>query len=648
MNKTIGIFAHVDAGKTTFAEQILYHTKSIKNLGRVDHKDAFLDMHNVEMERGITVFSEQGVFEYNSSTYYLVDTPGHMDFSMEMERSINIVDYAILIISGTHGIQSQTEVIWELLRKNKIPTFIFINKIDIKTADVSSVLDEIRLNLTDDIYLMDDSSFKDGSMDTDLIEFIAEKDENLIEMYLENGYDKELWLKYVQNLIKQNKLFPCFSGSALKDIGIDTFIEKLDSLTFTEYKNDLPFSGIVYKIRHDENMNKITYIKALSGMLNVKQEMRIGKNLNKVNEIRIYNGDKFKTTESISAGELFAVCGLSSSKIGNGVGNLNEDIDYSLAPTLKTKVIIDEKLNAREVLSYFKILEDEDPGLNVSWNEKAKEIQVHIMGVVQLEILKQIVLERFNLEVEFGSCKILYKETILKGSMGYGHFEPLRHYAEVHLKLEPGERGSGIVFNSECSTENLEIGTQNLIRTHIYERKHRGILTGSPLTDLKITLITGRAHIKHTCGGDFREATLRALRQGLEMSENIVLEPYYRFKISADTEYMGKIISDIQKLNGSFRNPDIHDGKVFIKGRGPVSEFMNYNLEFITSTNGRGKINFQFDGYDICHNEEKVIEKVGYNKNADIEYTSASVFCSKGQGFLVPWDKAKEYMHCLK
>ncbi|AYD39521.1 GTP-binding protein [Clostridium fermenticellae] len=647
MNKTIGMFAHVDAGKTTFAEQILYHTKSIRNLGRVDHKDSFLDNHSVERERGITVFSEQGIFGYNSSTYYLVDTPGHMDFSSEMERAIGVMDYAILIISGTQGVQSQTEVIWELLRKNKIPTFLFINKIDIETSDLKAVLNEIKLNLTQDAYLMDDS-FKNGNMESELVEFIAEKDDELLEKYLESGYQKDLWLDSTIKLIKQNKFFPCFSGSALKDIGIDSFIEKLDMLTFTEYKSNLEFSGIVYKVRHDEGLNKLTYIKSLSGILNVKEKIRIGETYEKINEIRIYNGSKFKTVDSVSSGQLFAVCGLTSAKIGNGVGNLEKKTDYSVVPTLKSKVIFDDKLNPKEVLNYFKILEDEDPALSITWNEKTKEIQVHIMGIVQLEILKQVIEERFNLSVDFGPCKILYKETILEESIGYGHFEPLRHYAEVHLKLEPGERNSGIAFENECSTDDLTVGNQNLIRTHIYEREHHGILTGSPITDLKITLITGRAHNKHTNGGDFREATLRALRQGLESTQNVVLEPYYRFKISADVEYMGKILSDIQRLNGVFQSPNIQNDKVFINGRGPVSEFMNYNLEFISLTNGRGKINFVFDGYDICHNEEQVIKDIGYDKNADIDYTSTSISCSKGQAFLVSWDKVKEYMHCLK
>lgn len=647
MNKTIGMFAHVDAGKTTFAEQILYHTKSIRNLGRVDHKDSFLDNHSVEKERGITVFSDQGVFKYNSSNYYLVDTPGHMDFSSEMERAIGIMDYAIVIISGTQGIQSQTEVIWELLRKNKIPTFFFINKVDIETSDLQAVLNEIKLNLTQDVYLMDDS-FENGNMESELVEFISEKDDELLEKYLESGYQKDLWLDSTIKLIKQNKFFPCFSGSALKDIGIDSFIEKLDMLTLTEYKSNLEFSGIVYKVRYDEGQNKLTYIKALSGTLNVKEKIRIGETYEKINEIRIYNGSKFKAVDSVSAGQLFAVCGLTSAKIGDGVGNLEKKTDYSVVPTLKSKVIFDDKLNPKEVLNYFKILEDEDPTLNITWNEKTKEIQVHIMGIVQLEILKQVIEERFNLSVDFGPCKILYKETILEGSIGYGHFEPLRHYAEVHLKLEPGERNSGITFKNECSTDDLTVGNQNLIRTHIYEREHHGILTGSPVTDLKITLLRGRAHNKHTSGGDFREATLRALRQGLESTQNVVLEPYYRFKISADVEYMGKILSDIQRLNGVFQSPDIQNDKVFISGRGPVSEFMNYNLEFISSTNGRGKINFVFDGYDICHNKEQVIKDIGYDKNADIEYTSTSIFCSKGQAFLVSADKVKEYMHCLK
>lgn len=651
MNKTIGILAHVDAGKTTFAEQILYHTKSIRNRGRVDHRDSFLDSHNIEKERGITVFSDQGVFEYNSSTYYLIDTPGHVDFSPEMERAIQVMNYAIVIISGVEGVQGQTEIVWQLLRKHNIPTFFFINKTDRVGANIQGVLEEIRLSLTKDVCFITDS-FNNGEMSEELVEFIAEHDDILFEKYLEENYEEKLWLNAMKKMIKENKIFPCLSGSALQDIGIESFLEKLDMLTFTEYDDKEGFSGLVYKIRHDEQGTRLTYIKSLSGTLKVREEISVGINddntYEKVSQIRIYNGTKFKTVDKVLAGELFAVTGLNSAAIGDGVGALNEKITYEMVPTLKSKVIFDKTLNVKDVLVYFKLLEVEDPALNIIWDERLKEIQVHIMGAIQLEVLKQLMEERFGLRVDFGPCEILYKETILRETKGYGHFEPLGHYAEVHLKIESGERNSGIIFYNICHADDLTIGNQNLVRTHIYEREHHGIVTGSPITDLKITLLTGRAHNKHTSGGDFREATLRALRQGLENTENLLLEPYYRFKMKADIDYIGRILSDIQKLNGSFEAPQTFNNKVIITGRGPVATFMNYSMEFAALTKGKGKANFIFDGYDSCHNGEEVIKKIGYDKNADIDYTSTSIFCSKGQSFLVSGDEAERYMHCLK
>ena len=491
-----------------------------------------------------------------------------------------------------------------------------------------------------------------AEMSSELIEFIAERDDVLFEKYLEDGYEKDLWLNSMKKMIKESKIFPCVSGSALQDVGIESFLEKLDILTFVEYCDEEEFSGLVYKIRHDDQGTRLTYIKALSGTLKVREEIQLGNDedsiYEKVSQIRVYNGSKFKSVDKVSAGELFAVTGLSSASIGYGIGALKEKIDYEMVPTLKSKVIFDKTLNAKDVLSYFRVLEAEDPALNINCDERVHEIQVHIMGTIQLEVLKQLVKERFNLSVDFGPCEILYKETILSEANGYGHFEPLGHYAEVHLTLEPGERNSGIIFHNVCHTDNLTIGNQNLVRTHIYEREHHGILTGSPVTDLKITLLTGRAHNKHTSGGDFREATFRAIRQGLESAKNVLLEPYYRFKMEADIDYMGRILSDVQKLNGSFEAPQTSHNKVVITGRGPVAKFMYYGMEFTALTKGKGKINFIFDGYDICHNEEEIIKKIGYDKNADIDYTATSIFCSKGQAFLVSYDEAERIYALLK
>lgn len=645
MKKTIGILAHVDAGKTTFSEQVLYHTNSIRNRGRVDHKNSFLDVHNIEKERGITIFSDQAIFEIEDSTYYLIDTPGHVDFSSEMERALSILDYAILIISGVEGIQGHTETIWSLLRKYNVPTFFFINKMDRTGASLEKIIGEIRENLTSDLcYINKLNSLEDG-----LIEFISERDDILLERYFNGDYNEEEWILALKNFIKESRVFPCLSGSALQDEGIDNFLKVFNDLTITNYKEDDKFSGRVYKIKYDDNGTRLTFIKALSGSLKVRDEVsyeKDGERTEKISSIRLYNGSKFITVDKVDAGDVFAVTGLTSAKAGEGLGELKGEVSFNMVPTLMTKVIFDKSNNVKDVLRYFRVLESEDPALNVLWNEAVQEIQVSIMGKIQLEVLKEVIDERFNLKIDFGPCEIMYKETIGNISYGYGHFEPLKHYAEVHLKLEPNDRGEGITFKNKCHADDLTTGNQNLIKTHIFEREHHGLLTGSPITDIKFTLLTGRAHNKHTEGGDFREATFRAIRQGLEKSENILLEPYYKFKIDVDLEYMGRIISDIQKLNGSFNPPETRLNKVTITGRGPVSTFMDYSSEILTFTKGKGSINLIFDGYDVCHNTEEVIERLGYNKNADIEYTSSSVFCSKGQGFVVPWNKVETYIHC--
>ena len=646
MRKTIGVLAHVDAGKTTFSEQVLYHTKSIKTRGRVDHKNSFLDSHDIEKKRGITVFSDQAVFEIADSTYYLIDTPGHIDFSCEMERAIRIMDYAIIIVSAVEGVQGHTETVWNLLRKYKVPTLFFINKLDRTGAELERVLQEINKNLSNDVCFI--RNLED--MDEETIEFIAEKDELLLEKYLNDEYEKKLWVNKLRDLIKENKIYPCFSGSALQDEGVNEFLNVLDKLTFTNYDSSDEFSGVVNKIRYDSNGTRITFIKALSGKLKVRDEIEISKeNTNvkeKISSIRIYNGNKFINVNEVEAGDIFAVTGLSEVNAGDGIGIFNNDIKFNMIPTLMSKVIYDESYNEKEVLKYFKILEAEDPALNVLWNETHKEIQVHIMGKIQLEVLKEIVNERFNLKVDFGPCEIMYKETIRNIVKGYGHFEPLKHYAEVHLKLEAQPRGTGIIFENKCHADDLTTGQQNLIKTHIFERNHHGLLTGSDITDIKVTLLTGRAHNKHTEGGDFREATYRALRQGLEKAENLLLEPFYRFTIDVELDYMGRVLSDIQKLSGEFNAPETNLNKVRVTGRGPVATFMDYGMELIAFTKGKGNISLIFDGYDICHNTDEVMGKIGYNKNADIEYSSNSVFCSKGQGFIVPWDEAEKYMHC--
>ncbi|MDY2631204.1 MAG: translation factor GTPase family protein [Clostridium sp.] len=645
MKKTIGILAHVDAGKTTFSEQLLYHTNSIRNRGRVDHKNSFLDSHNIEKERGITIFSDQAIFEIGDSKYYLIDTPGHIDFSSEMERALSILDYAILVISAVEGIQGHTYTIWSLLKKYNVPTFFFINKLDRTGANLEKVLEEIREDLTSDICYIN----KLNNLEEELIEFISERDDNLLERYLNGDYNEMEWIYNLKKLIKERKIYPCLSGSALQDDGIEEFINIFNQLSFSEYKENDNFSGRVYKIKHDNNGTRLTFIKILKGSLKVRDELSYGKGneiSEKISGIRIYNGSKFSTVDKAIAGDLVAVTGLSMFKAGDGIGEIKDNIIFNMTPTLKSKIIFDDSYNIKDVLRYFKILESEDPALNVIWNEAVQEIQISIMGKIQLEVLKEVLDERFNLKIDFGPCEIMYKETIDNMSYGYGHFEPLKHYAEVHLKLEPNNRGEGITFENKCHADDLTTGHQNLIKTHIFERNHHGLLTGSPITDIKFTLLTGRAHNKHTEGGDFREATYRAIRQGLEKCENVLLEPYYKFKIDVDLEYMGRVISDIQRLNGTFNPPETKLSKVTIIGRGPVATFMDYSAEILTFTKGKGSINLIFDGYDICHNQEEVIDKLEYDKNADIEYSSSSIFCSKGQGFVVPWMKVEEYLHC--
>ena len=634
MKKTFGIFAHVDAGKTTFSEQILYYTKSIRKKGRVDYKEAFLDSQKVEKERGITVFSDVGTFSYDGDTYYLIDTPGHIDFSPEMERTLSILDYAILVVSAVEGIQGHTETLWNLLKNRKIPTFIFINKIDRVGADVNKVYQQLKRRFSEDICLLSNNSLM--NLSDEEIEFIAGKDEELLNLYFEDNYNNQLWINKLKFLVKERQIFVASSGSALLDQGVREFLDI--------------FTGKVFKIRYDEKGTRITYIKALSGLLKVKDELVYNHNgeeiREKVNEIRAYNGVKYEIKDVASAGDVFAVTGISNMKAGMGIGI--EDSTEEMIPTLTAKVLYDSTVNIKEVLKYLKILESEEKTLNVQYDEILKEMHINVMGKIQLEVLKEIIQERFNLNVEFDKPEILYKETIGNEVNGYGHFEPLRHYAEVHLKLLPGERGEGIVFENRCHNDYLTPGQQNLIKTHIFEKKHRGILTGSEIDDIKVILITGRAHIKHTEGGDFREATKRALRQGLDSAENILLEPYYNFKIEVDNQLLGRVLSDVQKMNGTFNEQQSVGDRVIITGRGPVATFMDYSLEFQALSKGKGGLSLMYGGYDVCHNAEEVIERIGYNKDADPEYTSSSIFCAKGVGYSVKGDEVVNYMHCLK
>lgn len=653
MNKTIGILAHVDAGKTTFSEQLLYRTHSIRTLGRVDHQNAFLDTHQIERQRGITIFSDQAYFDYGDSRYFLIDTPGHVDFSAEMERAIRVMDYAILLISAAEGVQGHTLTVFRLLQQYQVPTIFFLNKTDRTGVHLPNLYEQIRSRLTPNLISLT-GCFSRQHMDDTLIEQIAESDDRLLEDYLQDRYDYSVWLKHLVSDIRRQQIYPCFSGSALLGEGIDEFLEGLDLLTCTDYDSSQPFCASVYKIRHEVNNHlsggRLAFLKITSGRLRVKEMVSLQQDgeiyQQKINDIRQYQGVKYQQLSSASAGELCAVSGLTAVKPGDYIGAHFAHFELQTTPTLSTKVQFDPSLSAKTVLGYFRLLEDEDPTLQVTWNEPLQEIQLQIMGMIQLEILKEIVSQRFGIQVEFADCDILYRETIQSPVVGCGHFEPLRHYAEVHLLLEPAPRGSGIQFDSRCPTDILESSFQNLVRAHIFDREQKGVLLGAPLTDLKISLLTGRAHNKHTEGGDFREATYRAIRQGLEEAQNIILEPFYSFEIEVETEQIGRVISDIQKMYGSFETPLTRQNRTSVVGRGPVASFLNYAAELTSFTHGTGSISTRFDGYEPCHNPEEVIKNRHYDKIRDLENVSDSVFCSHGSGFVVKWDQAKKYMHC--
>ena len=639
MKKTIGVLAHVDAGKTTFCEQLLFHTKSIKSLGRVDHQDAYLDHHELEKARGITIFSEQGIFQYGGDTYTLIDTPGHVDFSPEMERAIVAMDYAIVIVSAVEGIQGHTTTVWQLLRQYHIPTFIFINKIDREGADVTSLLQALQKEFSPNVILLDNIA--------DAAEFVAERNESLLEKFMEEALTDEEICHALQHHIKRQEAFIAMQGSALKSSGIVAFLEMIHLLTTTTYDRTAPFQADVIKIRHDGEQ-RLTFLKAKSGTLHVRDELSFHEENEKVTEIRLYNGNHFEKVSTVTAGDVFAVKGLTVPEAGDCIGtNFEKGKPFILVPTLQARVVYDGPLHIKEVLRLFRLLEAEEPSLRVIWNEHFQSIHVHIMGVIQLEILPHILRSRFGLDVQFEEPEILYMETINSSVIGYGHFEPLKHYAEVHLKMEPATRGAGILFTNDCHADDLTVGHQRLIEHHLFERAHHGLLTGSQLTDVHFTLLIGAAHNKHTDGGDFREASFRALRQGLEQAENVLLEPYYQFKMTAASELIGRMMTDVQQAHGSFEAPELSEQHATLVGRVPVATFMHYSTTFAAYTNGKGALTLTFDGYDRCHNTAEVIERIGYNKDADPEYTSSSIFCAKGKGFSVPWYEAKDMMHKL-
>ena len=637
----LGILSHVDSGKTTMSEALLYKSGTIRKLGRVDNGDAFLDSYSLERDRGITIFSKQAVLKFDDTYISLLDTPGHVDFSAEMERTLQVLDYAILVISGTDGVQSHTETLWNLLSRYRIPTFIFVNKMDLPGADKYHLMLNLRGRLSENCI-----DFSKYVPQEKFYENLSMCDERLLENYLETG---EIGDEDIVYGVARRKVFPCFFGSALRLDGIDEFVQGFVKYTrMPRYSKS--FGAKVFKISDDNQGNRLTYMKITGGTLKVRDLLK-GKNVKgqeweeKVNRIRIYNGTKFDAVDEAEAGTVCAVTGLTETYPGQGLGAEYESDLPVLEPVLTYRVNLDDGTDVHTALVRFRRLEEEDPQLNVVWSDILQEIHVQLMGKVQLEVLQRVVKDRFNMDVSFDRGSIVYKETITEAVEGVGHFEPLRHYAEVHLLLEPAERGSGLTFATNCREDDLDKNWQRLILTHLEEKTHIGVLTGSPITDMKITLTAGRAHIKHTEGGDFRQATYRAIRQGLRSANNILLEPWYDFKITVPQENIGRAMSDIQRMYGSFEPPVTEGENAILTGSVPVSEMLDYQSELTGYTKGRGHLMCTLKGYEPCHNAEAVIAEMAYDVDADLDNTADSVFCSHGAGFVVKWDQVQDYMH---
>lgn len=636
-NIVMGILAHVDAGKTTLSESMLYLSGTVRKLGRVDHKDAFLDTYALERDRGITIFSKQAVFSLGNKKVNLLDTPGHVDFSAEMERTLQVLDYAVLVISGADGVQGHTETLWKLLKLYDIPTFIFINKMDQQGTDQAALLSELKERL-------DEGCIAFGKEEsTETLEELAMTDEKVLDYFMEH---ESIRKEDICRLIKERRVFPCYFGSALKLEGVQELLYGFERY-MEPYTGTEEFGAKVFKISRDDKGERLTFLKVTGGKLVVKMPVNLVNKEEKVNQIRIYSGAKYETVNEVEAGGVCAVTGLVSSYIGQGFGVEKGTAAPFLEPVLTYQMILPDGADTTKVLRELKQLEEEEPLLNIVWNLALEEIHVQLMGEVQTEILKTMIAERFHLDVEFGTGKIVYKETIKNPVVGVGHYEPLRHYAEVHLKMEPLETGSGLVFDADCSEDVLDRNWQRLILTHLQEREHPGVLTGSPITDMKITIVAGRAHLKHTEGGDFRQATYRAVRQGLKSAESILLEPWYSFVLEVPSDQVGRAMSDIGQMNGSFEGPEAEDkqGMVRLTGTAPASEMRDYQREVWAYTKGRGRITFTLKGYEPCHNAEEVIEQIGYDSERDIDNPTGSVFCAHGAGFLVKWDEVPEYMH---
>lgn len=654
-----GILAHVDAGKTTLSEALLYATGNVRKLGRVDHGDAFLDTNTMERQRGITIFTEPAIITTPNLTLTLLDTPGHVDFSAEMERTLAVLDYAILVISGADGIQGHTETLWRLLKRYNVPTFIFVNKMDAPAADKTKLLNQLKKRFSDGCIDFT-GAHDDNAALADVVEDIAMQSETAMESYLESGTIPD---ETIREMIADRALFPCFFGSALKMDGIDEFVAGFERYV-REPEYDSEFGAHIYKVSHDAQGNRLTWLKVTGGEFKAKTMLsgtaRVGTDLGeskidddgmwheKADQVRVYSGAKFTTVDSVVAGTVCAVTGLTRTFPGAGLGKESDGVNPVLQPVL-TYTLLPGEYDIHACLVALRELEDEDPLLHVVWQSHLEEVHLQLMGAVQLEVIQQMMHDRFGLDVSFGPGGILYKETITHPVEGVGHFEPLRHYAETHVLLEPLPAGSGMRFASVCSEDVLDRNWQRLILQHCQEREHSGVLTGSPITDMKITLLVGRAHLKHTEGGDFRQATYRAIRQGLmeakERGDCRVLEPWYGFRLEVPQDMVGHAMADIQRMSGSFDTPSGDGEYMVLEGEAPVAQMRDYAMDVNAYTHGRGHLSCVFAGYRPCHNADEVIEQSAYDPESDLENTPDSVFCAHGAGYPVKWYKVPEFMH---
>ncbi len=627
------LLAHVDAGKTTLSEALLYESGSLRKLGRVDNGDAFLDTEALERARGITIFSKQAVLELADTVITLLDTPGHVDFSAEMERTLQVLDYAVLLISASDGVQGHTRTLWQLLKKYQIPVFLFVNKMDQPGTDKQTLLAELKEKLDDNCVDFSDINATESQ------ENIAMCREDVLEYYLEHG---EVAMEQISELIGQRKVFPCYFGSALKLEGVREFLDGFAQFTRQPLYAE-EFAAKVFKITRDSQGNRLTHLKVTGGTLRVRDV--ITDSQDKVNQIRIYSGEKFTAVQEAEAGAVCAVTGLQETRPGQGLGLAADSAAPLLVPVLTYQVILPEGCDNGKMFANLSQLAEEEPELHIVWDEKLQEIQIQVMGEVQLEILTSLIQERYGMEVSFGAGNILYKETIAQPAEGVGHYEPLRHYAEVHLLLEPGEPGSGLVFDTCCSEDVLDRNWQRLILTHLMEKEHKGVLAGFAITDMKITLAAGRAHLKHTEGGDFRQATYRALRQGLMEAQSVLLEPVYEFLLEIPEQMVGRAMTDIERMHGSFEPPQAEGGMAAIAGTAPAAKMQDYPREVIQYTKGEGRLSCTLKGYEPCHNAEEVIAQMGYEAERDLENSPDSVFCAHGAGFVVKWNEVRQHMH---